>query len=76
LTFYSIILNHPFIDGNKRSGMVSGLVFLELYGLKVKVNQKELVNASLNITSKKWNIEHIAHWLEMYSKTKTFNFNS
>lgn len=34
---FHIIKNHPFIDGNKRTGAVSALVFLQLNGLRVNV---------------------------------------
>ena len=30
---YHIVRNHPFLDGNKRTGFVSALVFLELNGI-------------------------------------------
>jgi len=40
---YGIIRNHPFIDGNKRTGLFVMLVFLELNGVKLKLSQSELV---------------------------------
>lgn len=30
---FHIVMNHPFIDGNKRTGFVAALAFLELNGL-------------------------------------------
>lgn len=65
---HSIIMNHPFIDGNKRTGMVSSLIFLELNGYNLAVNQKSLVNAALCIATKKWNIEDFINWLKKNSK--------
>lgn len=32
---HSIIANHPFVDGNKRTGLVSGIVFLARNGVEV-----------------------------------------
>lgn len=64
----SIILNHPFLDGNKRTGIVSMLVFLELNGYKLKISQKALVGIALEVESKKINIEKLAAWLKKYSK--------
>jgi death-on-curing protein len=32
---FHIVKNHPFVDGNKRTGLVSALVFLELNGVSV-----------------------------------------
>lgn len=65
---HSLILNHPFIDGNKRTGTASMLVFLELNGYRLQVNQKALVNAALDMESKKINVEKLATWLKKYAK--------
>ena len=65
---HSLILNHVFVDGNKRTGTASMLVFLELNGYRLKVSQKVLVEAAMNVESKRWNIEEIATWLKKNSK--------
>lgn len=65
---HSLILNHPFLDGNKRTGTVSAIVFLELNGYSPRVSQKELVSAALHVHAKDWNIEEIASWLQKNSK--------
>ena len=31
---FHIVQNHPFVDGNKRTGLVSALAFLELNGIE------------------------------------------
>ena len=36
---YHIIRNHPFIDGNKRTGVVASIVFLMLNGIEVNLNE-------------------------------------
>lgn len=61
---HSITLNHPFIDGNKRTGMVTALIFLELNNCKLKVTQDALVETAVKISMKKWNLEQAAEWLE------------
>lgn len=35
---YHIVQNHPFLDGNKRTGTVAALVFLELNGLELNAD--------------------------------------
>ena len=65
---HSLILNHPFIDGNKRTGIASMLVFLELNGYRLRVIQKALVNVALGVESKKIDIEKLSAWLKKYSK--------
>src|ERR1041385_3365218 len=37
--FYHLIMNHPFIDGNKRIGALSADVFLGFNGLDLSVDQ-------------------------------------
>lgn len=34
---FHIVQNHPFVDGNKRTGAVAALVFLELNGVDLNV---------------------------------------
>lgn len=68
---HSLILNHPFIDGNKRTGIVSGAVFLELNDFRLEVSQKKLINIALKIESKEVNFENLAEWLKLNSKKQS-----
>src|SRR4030066_75857 len=43
--------NHPFIDGNKRTALVSALVFLELNGISISDSQSKLYNAMIAIAN-------------------------
>lgn len=36
---FHIVCNHPFIDGNKRTGTVAALVFLTLNGLEITADE-------------------------------------
>lgn len=65
---HSIVMNHAFVDGNKRTGTVSGLVFLELNGFRLDADHDVLIDAVLKVESKKWNIEKLANWLKTSSK--------
>lgn len=65
---HSLILNHPFIDGNKRTGTASMLVFLELNNYRLKISQEQLVNMALSVESKKTNVEQLSLWLKKNSK--------
>jgi death on curing protein len=35
---FHLVMNHPFVDGNKRAGLAAALVFLELNGLELDPN--------------------------------------
>ena len=61
----SIVLNHPFLDGNKRTGLASGLVFLEYNGFMIKENQEEeLADKVLAFIKKEISQEDLAKFLE------------
>lgn len=65
---HGIIMNHPFLDGNKRSGSVSCSRFLFINGYDLVVNQRELVKTALKVHSKEISIEKLASWLKKNSR--------
>jgi death-on-curing protein len=60
---HSIILNHPFLDGNKRTALASMTLFLELNGVFLSITQEEAVWFSTWIESQKPSLKEIAAWL-------------
>jgi death-on-curing protein len=46
-----IVRNHPFIDGNKRTGFVLGVLFLELNGFVFTASQEDAANAVLALAA-------------------------
>jgi death-on-curing protein len=40
-----IVRNHPFVDGNKRTGFVIGVLFLELHGFDFKASEADATQA-------------------------------
>jgi death-on-curing protein len=60
----NIIMNHPFIDGNKRTGMSVAAVFLENNGYKLKITDGEIEKFALRVISDKLDLEPIANWLK------------
>lgn len=66
---HSLLLNHQFVDGNKRTAMFSVMEFMELNGLEFKATQKEVVDAALWIENKQPEIEEIAEWLKSHTKS-------
>lgn len=65
---HSLLLNHPFVDGNKRTAIASSLIFLELNRYRLSIGQKKLENFALSVENKKWDVEKISAWLKKYSK--------
>jgi death on curing protein len=46
-----IVRNHPFVDGNKRTGFVAGILFLELNGYLFTASQEGAANAVLELAA-------------------------
>jgi death-on-curing protein len=46
-----IVSNHPFVDGNKRTGFVVGILFLELNGRRFTASEEETAQAVLALAS-------------------------
>ena len=63
---HSLLLNHPFVDGNKRTAVASMLLFLDANKQKLFVSEKELIEFALWIESKKPKVEEIASWIEKH----------
>ena len=60
---YGLIKNHAFLDGNKRIGAHSMLVFLSLNGIELEYTQAELYTIILDIASGKENFEDLLKWI-------------
>ena len=65
---YSLVENHPFADGNKRTGVHLTLLFLQLNGENIKYTQTELIDFGLSIASGKMNKDNIRDWLLNHKK--------
>lgn len=60
---YGLIKNHCMIDGNKRIGTHSMLVFLALNGIELKYMQKELYETILDVAAGKIEYEDLLQWV-------------
>lgn len=64
----SIISNHPFVDGNKRTGIHVMLIFLEVNGVRSDYTQKELIDLGLGVAAGNLDVNDILHWLTEHCK--------
>lgn len=60
---YGLIMNHPFVDGNKRIGAHVMLVFLALNNIELDYTQDELSQTILSIASGELGFEHLLKWI-------------
>lgn len=65
---HSLLLNHMFVDGNKRTATVSMVEFLIINGREFKATNKEFVNFAIWVENKKPTIEQIADWIKKHTK--------
>lgn len=47
---YHLVMNHPFVDGNKRVGLEAALIFLEVNDQRLNASDEELVDIVLKTT--------------------------
>jgi death-on-curing protein len=50
---FHIVQNHPFVDGNKRTGAVSALVFLSLNGVEIDAEEDEFETMVMSVAEGK-----------------------
>jgi len=61
---FHIARNHPFVDGNKRTALMTTLIFLGLNGRSLKVGDDELTDLVLGVAKGEVELHRIAHTLE------------
>ena len=66
--FHSLMFNHAFVDGNKRTTIVSTARFLSMNGYELDVDTDEFVSFPLRVENKHLSIEGISKWLADHSK--------
>jgi death-on-curing protein len=64
----SLLKNHPFADGNKRTALTSAGILLKLNGYQLMNDHANEVNFTLKVDNKQLSVEQIAGWLEKHSK--------
>ena len=66
-----VIADHPFVDGNKRTGLMAGLVFLNLNGIDTsELSDKELEDFAVQIAVEHLDVPVIAAWLKAHGKKR------
>jgi death-on-curing protein len=64
---FGIIRNHPFVDGNKRTGFLAAYVFLNLNGWELMASEAEAVAAVQALAANEMDEAGFAGWLESRS---------
>ncbi len=67
---FSIIMNHPFVDGNKRVGHAALETFLILNGSEISASVDEQENVLLALASGEMSREIFIEWLQQKTFTR------
>ena len=65
-----IVRNHPFVDGNKRTGFVVGVLFLELNGFDFRASEEDATQAVFDLAAGKLKEASYADWLRANARRK------
>lgn len=60
----AIIQGHPFIDGNKRTGFIAAIAFLEINGEEFKASEGDAVIKTLGLAASELSEDDYAAWLK------------
>lgn len=63
-----IIADHPFVDGNKRTGMLAAVTLLEVNGYEFHMRNGELEDFAVQVAVEHLDIPVIAAWLKAHGK--------
>jgi death-on-curing protein len=61
-----IIADHPFVDGNKRTAMLTGLTLLEINGIRFSAQSGEIEDFAVLIATDKLDVPAITAWLRSH----------
>ena len=62
---FGIVRNHPFVDGNKRTGLMAAYVFLRLNGYRLNASEAEAVVAFQDLAAGEVDEATLAKWIEV-----------
>lgn len=63
----SLLKNHPFLDGNKRTALTSAAIFLQVNGWKLDNSHREEVKFALAVDNGRLEIGEISAWLRSHA---------
>ena len=61
-----IIADHPFVNGNKRTAMLSGLTLLDINSMVFRIQAGEIEDFAVEIATKQIDVPQISAWLKLH----------
>lgn len=65
---HSIIKNHPFLDGNKRTGIATSLIFLIANGYSPQFKDEEVFDLAIQIATSQITVDELAELFRQKSR--------
>ena len=66
---FHVVMNHPFVDGNKRTGLLAALVFLDLNGITIERETNRLHDLTIGVADGRLEKDEIARVLRDIATT-------
>ena len=67
---YGIVRNHPFVDGNKRTGLMAAYVFLHMNGSRLSATEMDAIVTFTELAAGNLTEAQLSAWLKKNSKRK------
>ena len=62
----SLIRDHPFVDGNKRTAIAAAALFMQLNGYSLVVANEEMARFTMACAQSKVTLEEISAWMRQF----------
>jgi death-on-curing protein len=63
---FHIVQNHPFLDGNKRAGVIAALVFLDINGVEIAAEKGSVYDLTLSVATGQLNKDEITEFFRSH----------
>lgn len=67
---YGIVRNHPFVDGNKRMGLVVAFAFLDLNGIHMQATEEAAYRMFISLAAGEISEADLCAWIEENSSVR------
>ena len=65
---WGIIRNHPFRQGNKRTGVALAFAFLLRNGIDIVADQEEVIELGLGVAERRLDVDQVDKWLREHAQ--------
>ena len=66
-SLYHIVQNHPFVDGNNRTGAVAALLFLDLNGIEIDAPKGSLYDLTIAVATGRSGKPEVAQFFQAHA---------